>query len=60
MAYPTILDNISKWGAFFNVLFMLFAIFLYNYNRSKFYEKNPTWDKFRKVTNKKLQLSEEN
>lgn len=57
MSYLTILDHLAKWGAFFNLLFTIFAIFLLGYNRRKFYEKNPDWEKFRKVTKKKLRMS---
>lgn len=54
MNYLTIIDHIAKWGAFFNVIFTLFALFLLSYNRRKFYEKNPDWDQFRKVTKRKF------
>jgi hypothetical protein len=44
----TFLDHVAKWGAFFNVLFAIFAIIFLAYNREKFYKKNPDWDRFKK------------
>lgn len=41
MSFVNIFDYISKWGAFINVIFTVFAIFLLNMNRKKFYDKNP-------------------
>ena len=48
VAYTTLLDRVAKWGAFFNVLFAVFAIVFLAYNKKKFYKKNPDWDRFRK------------
>ena len=48
MSYDTIFDQVAKWGAFFNVLFTLFAIVFMQYNRRKFYSRNPDWDRFKK------------
>ncbi len=45
--YSTLLDHVAKWGAFFNVLFAIFAIFFLAYNKKKFYQKNPDWDRFK-------------
>ncbi len=39
------------WGAFWGVLFGVFAIIFLTYNRKKFYKKNPHWDKFKKQVN---------
>lgn len=47
VTYTTLLDHVAKWGAFFNVLFAVFAIFFLAYNRKKFYEKNPEWSRFK-------------
>jgi hypothetical protein len=49
IAYKTLLDTLSLWGAFWGVLFAVFALFFLSYNRRKFYEKNPEWKKFKKV-----------
>lgn len=45
--YTTLLDHVAKWGAFFNVLFAVFALFFLAYNKDKFYKKNPDWDRFK-------------
>lgn len=34
---------ISKWGAFWGVLFAAFALYFLSYNKDRFYEKNKTW-----------------
>lgn len=47
VTYTTFLDHVAKWGAFFNVLFAVFAIFFLAYNKNKFYQKNPDWDRFK-------------
>lgn len=47
VVYVTFLDHVAKWGAFFNVLFAIFAIFFLAYNKDKFYKKNPDWDRFK-------------
>jgi hypothetical protein len=47
VAYSTLLDRIAKWGAFWGVLFAVFAIIFLTYNRKKFYKKNPEWSKFK-------------
>ena len=39
------------WGAFWGVLFALFALLFLTYNRKKFYKKNPEWDKFKQNNN---------
>ena len=54
MTYFTLISHVASWGAFFNLIFTIFAIFFLSHNRKKFYEKNPDWDKFRNVTRKKL------
>lgn len=51
VSYVTLLDHVSKWGAFFNVLFAVFALFFLAYNKNKFYKKNPDWDRFKKREN---------
>lgn len=33
VVYITLLDHVAKWGAFFNVLFAIFAIFFLAYNK---------------------------
>jgi hypothetical protein len=47
VSYTTLLDHVAKWGAFFNVLFAVFALFFLAYNKDKFYKKNPDWDRFK-------------
>jgi len=47
VSFTTLIDHISLWGAFWGVLFAIFALFFLSYNRRKFYKKNPTWDKFK-------------
>ncbi len=47
VVYSTLLDHVAKWGAFFNVLFALFAIIFLAYNKKRFYQKNPDWDRFK-------------
>ena len=47
VTYSTLLDHVAKWGAFFNVLFGVFAIFFLAYNKKRFYQKNPDWDRFK-------------
>ncbi len=37
VAYTTLIDHISLWGATWGVLFAIFAIFFLSYNRRKFY-----------------------
>ena len=55
VAYITFLDHVSKWGAFFNLLFSIFAIYFFAYNKNKFYKKNPDWDKFKgKIKNETI------
>jgi len=49
VSFQTLLDRISKWGAFWGVLFAIFAILFLSYNRKKFYNKNPAWNKFKKM-----------
>ena len=51
VTYRTLLDHISMWGAFWGVLFALFALLFLTYNRKKFYKKNPEWDKFKQNNN---------
>jgi uncharacterized membrane protein len=48
VAYSSLIDHISMWGAFWGVLFAVFAIIFLTYNRKKFYKKNPEWDNFKK------------
>lgn len=47
VSYTTLLDHVAKWGAFFNVLFAVFAIIFLAYNKKRFYQKNPDWDRFK-------------
>lgn len=47
VVYVTLLDHVAKWGAFFNVLFAIFAICFLAYNQEKFYKRNPDWERFR-------------
>ena len=56
VAYSTLLDRIAKWGAFWGVLFAVFAIIFLTYNRKKFYRKNPEWSKFKQ--NNQVDFSE--
>jgi hypothetical protein len=49
ISFSTLLDHVSMWGAFWGVLFALFALLFLGYNRKKFYKKNPDWDQFKKV-----------
>lgn len=49
ISFKTLLDLVSLWGAFWGVLFAIFAIFFLSYNRKKFYKKNPDWSKFKKI-----------
>jgi len=46
--YMTFVDLLSHWGALWSVIFSLLALYFLNYNRTKFYEKNPDWNDFRK------------
>ncbi|EGR29651.1 hypothetical protein IMG5_151530 [Ichthyophthirius multifiliis] len=46
ITYKTSFDIISGIGALFSVLFTAFSIYFLNYNRNKFYMKNPDWDQF--------------
>jgi hypothetical protein len=45
----TLLDRVSLWGAFWGVLFAVFALLFLSYNRRKFYKKNPQWNKFKNL-----------
>lgn len=47
VTYKTLIDVLSLWGAFWGVLFAIFAIIFLTYNRKKFYKKNPEWNKFK-------------
>lgn len=49
VSFTTLIDHISLWGAFWGVLFAVFALFFLSYNRRKFYQKNPAWSKFKKM-----------
>ncbi len=48
VTYRTLLDHIAMWGAFWGVLFAIFALLFLSYNRKKFYKKNPDWNKFKR------------
>jgi hypothetical protein len=50
-SYETILDRVSKWGAFSNLIFTILCIFFLSFNRKKFYERHPEWEKFNKYQN---------
>lgn len=41
VTYSSLIDHISMWGAFWGVLFAIFAIIFLTYNKKKFYKKNP-------------------
>lgn len=43
IVYVTIVDMISKWGAFWGVLFAGFAFYFLRFNAKRFYKKNPDW-----------------
>ena len=47
-SYDNLLDRVAKWGAFANLVFTIFCIIFLAYNRKKFYERHPEWDKFKK------------
>ncbi len=47
ISFSTIIDHISLWGAFFGVLFSVFALVFLSYNRNKFYKKHPSWNRFK-------------
>ena len=49
VSYDDIFDQIAKWGAFFNVMFTVFALIFLAYNKKKFYRKNPDWDRFKEA-----------
>ena len=59
ISFKSSIDHISMWGAFWGVLFAVFAIFFLNYNRRKFYKKNPEWEKFKKVADGKTVINSE-
>ncbi|KAM3142615.1 hypothetical protein pb186bvf_005274 [Paramecium bursaria] len=42
----TTVDVISKWGAFWGVLFGVFALYFLRFNSKQFYDKNPNWATF--------------
>lgn len=46
------------WGAFWGVLFAIFAIIFLTYNKKKFYKKNPEWGNFKKNTSKDYNIEE--
>mgnify|MGYP006339408107 CR=1 FL=1 len=54
ISYKTLLDTLSLWGAFWGVLFAVFALFFLSYNRRKFYEKNPDWNNFKQAADHKI------
>jgi hypothetical protein len=58
VSFSTLIDHVSKWGAFWGVLFAIFALFFLSYNKKKFYKKNPTWDKFKKLGNVSIHSSD--
>jgi hypothetical protein len=43
IVYQTIIDMVSKWGAFWGVLFAGFAFVFLRFNMNRFYDKNPDW-----------------
>jgi len=55
ISFETLIDHISLWGAFWGVLFAIFAIFFLSYNKKKFYKKNPDWSKFKKIGGSNLE-----
>ena len=46
VVYTTSIEHISLWGAFWGVLFGIFAIIFLAYNKRQFYRKRPDWVKF--------------
>lgn len=42
----------SLWGAFWGVLFSLFAFYFLMFNRKMFYEKTPDWNRFEEKVKK--------
>ena len=59
ISFKTLLDHVSLWGAFWGVLFAVFALFFLSYNRKKFYAKNPEWERFKQVADMNKTLQEE-
>ncbi len=49
VTYQTLIDHISLWSAFFGVLFSFSALIFLNFNRKKFYNRNPDWDHFKEA-----------
>lgn len=43
IVYVTIIDMVSKWGAFWGVLFAAFAFYFLRFNAKRFYKRNPDW-----------------
>ena len=41
VSYSSLIVHVSLWGAFWGVLFAVFAIIFLTYNKKKFYKKNP-------------------
>lgn len=46
VVYSTLIEHISLWGAFWGVLFSVFAFYFLVFNRNQFYNKNQGWDRF--------------
>jgi hypothetical protein len=46
VVYSTLIEHISLWGAFWGVLFSLFALYFLMFNRKMFYNKTPEWTRF--------------
>jgi hypothetical protein len=49
ISFDNLINHVSLWGAFWGVLFAIFAIFFLSYNRSKFYKKHPKWKNFKEA-----------
>jgi hypothetical protein len=50
----TIIDHLSRWGALWGVLFAVFSLIFFTFNRKKYYRQNPDWDHFKKELEKRL------
>lgn len=46
VVYSTIIEHISLWGAFWGVLFSLFAFYFLVFNQKMFYARTPEWSRF--------------
>jgi hypothetical protein len=44
--YSTLIEHVSLWGAFWGVLFSIFAFYFLMFNRKLFYTGRPEWNRF--------------